>query len=266
MIRCQIDAVIAGNHDEKSAVRCWNTICCLLKKNSMQPNQLTTKTQHVLAAAQQFALERQHPEVTEDHLLAALLKEDLQVVPFLLQQSGVQQNTIKTINEKQCASYATVSDNQPQFSRSAVSTLQNALKFAHQRGDHYVATQHLLWALSQSKSSCGQLLRDQGLQKEILEKAIDVLQKGEQVNSTSAEEQYNALEKYAKNLNALARENKLDPVIGRDDEIRRVLQILSRRTKNNPILVGEPGTGKTAIAEGLAHRIIEGDIPENLKK
>ena len=235
------------------------------KKERMQPNQLTTKTQGVLASAQHYAFEQQHPEVTEDHLLAALLKEDTQVIPFLLQQAEIQISTIKQVNEKQCNSYAKVSNSQPQFSRPAINTLQSALQFAQKRGDQYVATQHLLWALAQSKSTSGQLLRDQGLQKDVLEKAIDHLQKGEQVTSASAEEQYNALEKYAKNLNALASDNKLDPVIGRDDEIRRVLQILSRRTKNNPILVGEPGTGKTAIAEGLAHRIIEGDIPENLK-
>jgi ATP-dependent Clp protease ATP-binding subunit ClpB len=140
-----------------------------------------------------------------------------------------------------------------------------ALALAKKQHDDYVTTEHLIVSLLDSKSTAAKLLADQGMQKKTLEAAIQELRKGEKITSPSAEDSFNALSKYAKNLNALARENKLDPVIGRDEEIRRLLQILSRRTKNNPLLVGEPGTGKTAIAEGLAHRIIDGDVPENLK-
>ena len=131
--------------------------------------------------------------------------------------------------------------------------------------DDYVASEHLLMALIEDKGTAGKLLQDTGLSKRLLEESISLLRKGRQVNSTSAESTYNSLEKYARNLNKMAEEGRLDPVIGRGDEIRRVLQILSRRTKNNPILVGEPGVGKTAIAEGLAQRILKGDAPENLK-
>ena len=231
----------------------------------MQLNQFTTKVQHILEEAQTAAQTQQHPELTDDHLLAALLKEDTQVLPYLFDQMGIQLKLVIKANQQQLNSQAKVTGSAAQLSPQSMQSLQSALQFAQKKGDQYAATQHLLWAIANGSSASGEMLRNQGVTKKALEKAIDALQKGEKVNSISAEDQYNALEKYAKNLNALARENKLDPVIGRDDEIRRVLQILSRRTKNNPILVGEPGTGKTAIAEGLAHRIIEGDIPENLK-
>jgi len=151
------------------------------------------------------------------------------------------------------------------FSKNASQTLMNSISIAKKQEDEFVATEHLLLALFDSKSTVSKILQDQGVTKDSLNAAIQDLRKGEKVTSASAEQNYNALEKYAKNLNQLAKAGKLDPVIGRDEEIRRLLQILSRRTKNNPILVGEPGTGKTAIAEGLAHRIIEGDVPENLK-
>ena len=152
------------------------------------------------------------------------------------------------------------------LSQKASQTLMNAIAIAKKQKDEYVATEHLLLALFDSKSTVSKMLQDQGVSKSNLSEVIKELRKGEKITSASAEQNYNALNKYAKNLNQLAQEGKLDPVIGRDEEIRRLLQILSRRTKNNPILVGEPGTGKTAIAEGLAHRIIEGDVPENLKE
>lgn len=151
------------------------------------------------------------------------------------------------------------------LSREASSTLNNAANIAKKMNDEFVSIEHLLLAIFNSKSKIAQILKDQGVTEKGLKAAIDELRKGDRVTSASAEETYNSLNKYAKNLNELASSGKLDPVIGRDEEIRRVLQILTRRTKNNPMLVGEPGVGKTAIAEGLAHRIVDGDVPENLK-
>ena len=231
----------------------------------MQENQLTHTSQQALHAAQQMAQKQQHAAVTEEHILVGLLQEDSQVLPHLLQQNNVALSAVKAALEQHLKRQAKVEGSLPQLSPAAMRCLQNALQFAQKRGDAYVATPHLLYSLLQSGSTASRILKDAGMQPKQLEKTIDEMQKGEKINSPSTEQQFQALEKYAKNLNSLALENKLDPVIGRDDEIRRLLQILSRRTKNNPILVGEPGTGKTAIAEGLAHRIVEGDIPENLK-
>lgn len=231
----------------------------------MQNNQFTVKVQKVLESAQLEAQKRQHAEVTDDHLLAALLCEDTQVIPFLFSQMELAHGPVQTMVEKQLESYAKVSGGSPQLSPSTMKTLQRALQLAQENGDQYIATQHLFMGILGGESASSQYLKDQGMTLKNLKTAVATMQKGEKVDSSHAEDQYHALQKYAKNLNALARDNKLDPVIGRDDEIRRVLQILTRRTKNNPILVGEPGTGKTAIAEGLAYRIIEGDIPENLK-
>ena len=231
----------------------------------MQENQLTQTSQQVLHAAQKMAQKQQHAAVTEEHILAGLLQEDTQVLPYLMQQNNIVLPSVKAALEQHLKGQATVEGSAPQFSPAAMRCLQNALQFAQKRGDAYIATLHLLYSLLQSGSTASQILKNAGMQPKQLEKTIEEMQKGEKIHSPNAEQQFQALEKYAKNLNTLARENKLDPVIGRDDEIRRLLQILSRRTKNNPILVGEPGTGKTAIAEGLAHRIVDGDIPENLK-
>ena len=172
---------------------------------------------------------------------------------------------LRHLNESSLKSFPKVTGGSQILSDKTSQTLMNAIAIAKKYGDEYVATEHLLLALYDSKGNISIMLHDQGISKANLNKVIKELRKGEKITSTSAEQNYNALEKYAKNLNQLAQEGKLDPVIGRDEEIRRLLQILSRRTKNNPILVGEPGTGKTAIAEGLAHRIIDGDVPENLK-
>ena len=231
----------------------------------MQENQLTQTSQQVLHAAQKMAQKQQHASVTEEHILAGLLQEDTQVLPYLMQQNNIVLPSVKAALEQHLKGQATVEGSAPQFSPAAMRCLQNALQFAQKRGDAYIATLHLLYSLLQSGSTASQILKNAGMQPKQLEKTIEEMQKGKKIHSPNAEQQFQALEKYAKNLNTLARENKLDPVIGRDDEIRRLLQILSRRTKNNPILVGEPGTGKTAIAEGLAHRIVDGDIPENLK-
>ncbi|MGB1315708.1 MAG: ATP-dependent chaperone ClpB, partial [Chitinophagales bacterium] len=232
----------------------------------MDLNKLTVKSQQAIQAAQQSAISHNHSEVNNAHLLKGMMEADKNLMPHILNKFGVNIPIFEQALDAIIKSYPKVSgDIQLQFSRNSISILNNALNIAGKMGDEYVSLEHLLLALLDSSSKAAQLLKDNGLNKKELTAIITDLRKGQTVNSQSAEDQYNALSKYAKNLNQLAKENKLDPVIGRDEEIRRVLQILTRRTKNNPILIGEPGVGKTAIAEGIAHRIINGDVPENLK-
>ena len=231
----------------------------------MNLNNLTLKSQEVIQAAQQNAFDREHKLIENEHLFQGLMEVDENVLPYLFKKLQVNFNLVKQLNDSILNSFPKVKGGQQQFSPKASHTLLRAINRAKSQKDEYVATEHLFVALFESESKVGKMLKDQGVTKKEVEAAIKELRKGEKVTSASAEGNFNALEKYAKNLNKLAEEAKLDPVIGRDEEIRRLLQILSRRTKNNPILVGEPGTGKTAIAEGLAHRIIEGDVPENLK-
>ena len=231
----------------------------------MNLNNLTLKSQEVIQAAQQNAFDHEHKLIENEHLFQGLMEVDENVLPYLFKKLQVNFNLVKQLNDSILNSFPKVKGGQQQFSPKASQTLLRAINRAKSQKDEYVATEHLFVALFESESKVGKMLKDQGVTKKEVEAAIKELRKGEKVTSASAEGNFNALEKYAKNLNKLAEEAKLDPVIGRDEEIRRLLQILSRRTKNNPILVGEPGTGKTAIAEGLAHRIIEGDVPENLK-
>jgi ATP-dependent Clp protease ATP-binding subunit ClpB len=212
-----------------------------------------------------LATSSNHQAIENGHILKAILDTDENVTPFLLKKLGVNADVIKQANDSILKGYPTVQGGEQYLSKNASATLQEANNLLKSFGDEYVSIEHLILALINGSDSVAQMLKDSGLNKKDLKAAILELRKGEKVTSASAEDNYNSLEKYAKNLNKLAAENKLDPVIGRDEEIRRVLQILSRRTKNNPILIGEPGVGKTAIAEGLAHRIINEDVPDNLK-
>ena len=231
----------------------------------MNLDKFTIKAQSAVQAAQQLAAEREHQAIENGHLMKGILDADENVLPFLLNKLGVNSTIIFQALDKLIESYPRVSGGQQFLSRYAQDALNKATKFAKDMKDEYVSIEHLLLGILASGDQVAHLLKDAGVNEKELRSAIADLRKGERVTSASAEETYQSLDKFAKNLNQLAEQNKLDPVIGRDEEIRRVLQILSRRTKNNPVLIGEPGVGKTAIAEGLAHRIVKGDVPENLK-
>lgn len=231
----------------------------------MNLNNYTTKSQEALQKAQEIAQSYGHQQIETEHLFKSILEVDDNVLPFILKTLNVNTSTLEQELEKQFDRFSKVSGSQIMLSHEAVKCLNEAANLAKKMKDDYISIEHLIMAIYKSSSNLSQILKEQRVTGSNLKKAIDALRQGENVRSQSQEETYNALNKFAKNLNHLAKESKLDPVIGRDEEMRRILQILSRRTKNNPILVGEPGTGKTAIAEGLAHRIIDGDVPENLK-
>ena len=231
----------------------------------MNFNNLTIKSQEALQIAQQIAQSYGQQQLENEHIFKGILDVDENVTPFILNKLNVNIDLFKKILDSTIQSFPKVSGGEIMLSRDVNTTLTEANIIAKKMNDEYVSIEHLLLAIFKSKSKVAQILKDQGVTEKDLQAAILEIRKGERVTSASAEETYNALNKYAKNLNELARTGKLDPVIGRDEEIRRVLQILTRRTKNNPLLVGEPGVGKTAIAEGLAHRIVDGDVPENLK-
>jgi len=231
----------------------------------MNPNEFTIKAQEVIQKAQQLAQEYGHQQIENEHVFKAIIEVDKNVLPFLFKKLSINQKLFVDILDNTLKSFAKVSGGDMMMSREAGKALNEAVIIAKKMEDEYASIEHLILAVFKSNSKVAQILKDQGATEKALKSAIAELRQGDKVTSQTAEDTYNALDKYARNLNKLAEEGKLDPVIGRDEEIRRILQILSRRTKNNPMLVGEPGTGKTAIAEGLAHRIIAGDVPENLK-
>ncbi len=232
----------------------------------MNLNNFTIKSQEVVQQAQQLASQHGQQSIETGHLMQALLEVDENVVPYILKKMNVNMATLSQQLQTLVSQYPKVSGGTPYLSNDANQALQKAISLLKDFKDDFVSLEHLFLGLLNGKDKVASLLRESGVNEKEAKAAILELRKGSRVTSASAEETYNALNKYAKNLNELARQGKLDPVIGRDEEIRRVLQILSRRTKNNPILIGEPGVGKTAIAEGLAHRIINGDVPENLKQ
>ena len=231
----------------------------------MNLNNFTIKSQEAIQQAQQIAQGFGQQQIENEHLFKGILEVDENVGPFLLKKLNVNITLLKQILDSTIQSFPKVSGGELMLSREANNSLLEANTIAKKMTDEYVSIEHLIIAIFKSKSKIAQILKDQGVNEKGLQMAVTELRKGERVTSASAEDTYNTLNKYAKNLNEMARNGKLDPVIGRDEEIRRVLQILTRRTKNNPMLVGEPGVGKTAIAEGLAHRIVDGDVPDNLK-
>lgn len=232
----------------------------------MKLDNYTIKSQEAVQQAQQMAMQMDHQQITNAHLLKSLLNEDDEVIGYLLKKLNVNVNYLQQKLDEQISSQPKVSGEGGQYiSREANLAMAKAVNYLKEFGDEFVSVEHLLLGILASNDETSKLLKSQGVAEKDLKSAIKELRKGSTVNSQSAENQFNALNKYAINLNERAKSGKLDPVIGRDEEIRRVLHILSRRTKNNPILVGDPGVGKTAIAEGIAHRIVNGDVPENLK-
>jgi ATP-dependent Clp protease ATP-binding subunit ClpB len=231
----------------------------------MNLNQYTVKSQEAIQAAQQVAMEFGNQQIEPQHLLEGIFQTDENISPFLLKKAEADATLVRERNRENLERLPKVQGGNIYLSQSANKVLLDAPNIAKKMGDEFVTIEHLWLSLLDTNSEASKMLKDMGVTKSLLEGGIKELRKGSTANSASSEETYQSLKKYAKNFNELAAEGKLDPVIGRDEEIRRVLQILSRRTKNNPILIGEPGVGKTAIAEGIAHRIISGDIPENLQ-
>lgn len=231
----------------------------------MNLNKFTIKSQEAIQQAQQLAMSSGHQSIEPAHILKGVFAVDENVTPFLLKKVGANYQMLDQALDSMIQSFPKVDGGGQYLSQSANQVLSKAQEKIKEFGDEFVSIEHILLALLEVKDQASNLLKDSGISSTELKKAIEELRKGDRVTSQNAEETYNALSKYAIHLNEQARSGKLDPVIGRDEEIRRVLQILSRRTKNNPILIGEPGVGKTAIAEGIAHRIVNGDVPENLK-
>ena len=235
------------------------------RKFYMNFNNFTIKAQEVVQKSIDLARKNNQQAIEPAHIMKAILEEGESVTNFLFQKMGVNVSNFESILNKEIESYPKVSGGEAYLGREANTVLQKAVDISSKMGDQYVSIESILAALFQEKTTVSTMMKDAGITEKHLQSAINELRQGNKVTSQSAEDTYQSLSKYAINLNERARAGKLDPVIGRDEEIRRVLQILSRRTKNNPLLIGEPGVGKTAIAEGLAHRIIRGDVPDNLK-
>src|SRR4029077_14268506 len=232
----------------------------------MNLGNFTIKAAEAFQQAQQIAFNAQNPNIETEHILKSLLEQEDSPVEYLLKKNNVTVNVVDTKLEELIGKLPKTSDNPAQqIGRDANNVILRAGAALKQFNDEFITPEHLLLAIVQGSDAAAKVLKNAGLTEKGLIAAIKELRKGESVTSQTQTQEYNALNKYARNLNELARQGKLDPVIGRDEEIRRTLHILSRRTKNNPILVGEPGVGKTAIAEGMAHRIVNGDVPDNLK-
>jgi ATP-dependent Clp protease ATP-binding subunit ClpB len=255
--------VIFFSNYDKQLYPVWH-LSTAEKIHVMNFNKYTIKSQEAINQAQQIALAYGHQQIEIAHVLKGVFDVDEHVLPFILNKLGVNASLFKQTLDSVVQSFPKVQGGEMMLSKSAGQMFQDAELRSSKMKDEYVSIEHLLLATFHSKGDVARLMKDSGISGKELLLAIEELRKGKNVSSQSQEETYQSLEKYARNLNKLANEGKLDPVIGRDDEIRRILQILSRRTKNNPMLVGEPGTGKTAIAEGLAHRLVRGDVPDNL--